>query len=252
MDDRQTIERLRERIRSLERTAPLGLLLSAVVHEVNNPLSVILIGADTLRRKAADSEAVDHHLDVLEAQSAKIIEINRMLQGLSKRNLGSSERVDGAELIQAFAEVEVLLGGETCRPEIELAEGPLPMAVEPQLTLQVLRFLARSARDLGGDGPLQVTVDRQDIPLIELPNIRKSPTREFVVFRIVVGDPDGHPVPITDWVGDFFGSQPSERTLELMASWEVVRKLPGRLRIAAGTAGAELTLMVPVLAGDAG
>lgn len=252
MDDRQTIERLRERIAALEQTASLGLLLSAVVHEVNNPMSVILIGADTLRRKVESSEAVDHHLDVLETQSAKIIEINRMLQGLSKQNLGASRYVDGAELVQTFAEVEVLLGGEACRPTLQLDDVPMPLAVEPQMVLQVLRFLARSARDLGGDGPLRVELDRQHVPLIELPNIRKSPTREFVVFRLVVGDPDGHPVPIMDWIGDFFGSQPSNRTVELMASWEVVRKLPGRLRIAAGTAGAELLLMVPVQAEVAG
>ena len=251
MDERQTIERLRERIESLERTASLGFLLSAVVHEVNNPLSVILIGADTLRRKAEQNEYVDRHLDVLEAQSTKIIDINKLLQGLSKRNLGELQRVDAAELVGAFAEVEVLLGGEAFRPQMDLQDAPLPVKVDLQQTLQVLRLLARSARDLGGDGVLRVRVDRQEISLIELPSIQNSPTREFVVFCLVVGAPTGPPVAVADWIGDFFDSQPTDRTVELMASWEVVRKLPGRLRIVAGAAGAELQLMVPVLGEDA-
>ena len=250
MDDPQNLERLRERIESLERTASLGFLLSAVVHEINNPLSVILIGADTLRRKAADPEAVEHHLAVLEAQSAKIIEINRLLQGLSKTNLDGAVAVDAADLVHAFAAVEGLLGGAAHRPVVDLQEGPLPVEVEPQQMMQVLRYLASAVRELGSVGSLRVKVDRREIPLIELPTIRQSPTREFVVVGLKVGDPGGASVPVTEWIGDFFGESPRSIKVDMMAAWEVIRKLPGRLRICADASGAEILAMIPVRAGD--
>lgn len=248
MDEPQDLERLRERIESLERTASLGFLLSAVVHEINNPLSVILIGADTLRRKAADPGAVEHHLAVLEAQSAKIIEINKLLQALSKRNLGNAVASDAADLVHAFAAEEGLLCGAARRPVLNLWEGPLPIEVEPLQMMQVLRYLASAVRELGGAGSLRVKVDRQDVPLIELPTIRQSPTREFVIVGLKVGNPDGPSIPVTEWIGDFFGETPSTIQVNLMASWEVLRKLPGRLRIRAGSSGAEILAMIPVRA----
>lgn len=250
MDELQNLERLRERIESLERTASLGFLLSAVVHEINNPLSVILIGADTLRRKAEDPEAVEHHLAVLEAQSAKIIEINKLLQGLCKRNLDGAVAADAADLIHAFAAVEGLLGGASHQPVLDLQEGPLPIEVQPQQMMQALRYLASAVRELGGVGSLRVNVDRQEIPLIELPSIRQSPTREFVVVGLRVGDPAGATEPVTEWIGDFFGDPPSPIKVDVMAAWEVMRKLPGRLRIRADASGAEILAMIPVAAGE--
>lgn len=249
MDDEKIIDELRKRIASLEKTASLGFLLPAVVHEINNPLSVILIGVDTLGRQIEASEALDRHLGMLEQQTERILHLNERLQDWSKWNLHVAERVDARDLVSTFADVEEALGGADDRPALELAEEPIEVEVDPQQLMGVLRFLARAARELGGQGgqhDLRLTLTREQVALIDLPLSRRSPTREFAVFRLAVGAPESQAMPITDWLGDFFAHVPETRMAELMASWELVRKLAGKLHLVADDGGAEIQLMVPV------
>jgi len=246
VDDDRTVEEIRQRIDALERTASLGYLLSAIVHEVNNPLSVMLIGADTLRRRAGGSEAVTHHLDVLEQQSDKIMDINRRLQELSRWNMGESRDVDAGQLVRSFAELEVWIEGDARRPSLRLPDEPITISVEPERTMLVLRFLARYARSQGGGDAVEVSLMQENIPLIEMPTRHKAPTRDFAVFRLTVGTPAAQAVPFTEWVGDFFGRDADRQVLELMACWEVVRKMAGRLRLRSDDHGAEAQLMIPL------
>jgi len=246
VEDDRIIEQLRQRIDALERTASLGLLLSAIVHEVNNPLSVILIGADTMRRKGEGSASVNRHVDMLEQQSEKIMDLNGRLQELSRWNLGQTRDVDARDLVGTFADLEAWIEGEARRPILQLPDDPLIVSVEPELATQVLRFLARSVRTAAGGDDIELTLSRQTIPLIELPTRRQSPTRDFAVFRLVVGAPQEPAVAFTEWLGDFFERPPARRALELMACWEVVRKSGGRLRVADDEHGAEAQLMFPV------
>ena len=115
MDRDAIIENLRRRVDSLERSAALGLLVSAVVHEVNNPLSVILIGADTLRHGGIRSENVQRHLDVLNNQADRIIHITRRMQELTRRNLAGGENVDLCQLLTVFADLEEVFADEQAR-----------------------------------------------------------------------------------------------------------------------------------------
>jgi len=246
VDEQTTIERLRERIAALEGAASLGFLLSAIVHEINNPMSVLLIGADTLRRKAGDPEALARHLDVLEQQANKIIHINRQLQELSRRNLGEVGPVDACDLAELFAVAQQAHDGAAGRPEIVVRKAPGPVDVNAEQLSLVLRYLARALAALGAAGPLTLTVDRRDVPLFDFGGARKSPTREYVVFELRSGTPGGESRAFTDWLGDFFGEAPPDHQVEMMACWEVVRKLAGRLELRHDDDGAEIVVMVPV------
>jgi hypothetical protein len=250
LDEHSTIERLRERIAALEEAASLGFLLSAIVHEVNNPMSVLLIGADTMRRKAGDPDALTRHLDVLEQQANKIIHINQQLQELSRRNLGVTVTLDACDVADRFAEAQHALDGPSGRPEIGVRTAPGPIAVNPEQLTLVLRYLDRALGALGATGPTRLTVDRRDVPLFDFGTARKSPTREYVVFELRRGEPYGEFTAFTDWLGDFFDKAPPDHAVEMMACWEVIRKLAGRLELRHDADGAEVAVMVPVPAGE--
>ncbi len=249
MDRDRIIEDLRRRVDSLEHSAALGLLVSAVVHEVNNPLSVILIGADTLRHSGAHTETVQRHLDVLNKQADRIIHITRSVQGLTRRNLSGGEEVDLCALMPTFADVEEILSGAEARPTLVLPDGPLEVRANPQQLLQVLRYLARTVRTRAGGGPLEVRLGSEDVKLIQSgPAADRSPVRSHAVIRLRVGEPSGEPEPFSRLVPDFFGETREPDEVELMASGEVVRKLSGKLLvIGSGEGGIEIQALIPRL-----
>jgi signal transduction histidine kinase len=249
MERDRIIENLRRRVDSLERSAALGLLVSAVVHEVNNPLSVILIGADTLRHTGVHSESVQRHLDVLNKQADRIIHITRSVQGLTRRNLSGGEEVDLCELLPVFAEVEEILSGTEARPTLVMPAGPLEVRAESQQLLLVLRYLARTARTRAGGGPLEVELGSEEVRLIQSgPAAARSPVRSYAVIRLRVGEPSGDAEPFSRLVPDFFGATREPDEVELMASWEVVRKLSGRLMVVGdGDGGIEIQALLPRL-----
>ena len=249
MDRDRIIENLRRRVDSLEHSAALGLGVSAVVHEVNNPLSVLLIGADTLRHTGAHSEAVQRHLDVLNKQADRIIHITRSMQGLTRRNFSGSEAVDLCELLPTFADVEEILSGAGSRPALALPDGPLKVRAHSEQLLQVLRYLARTVRTRAGGGPLEVRLGSEDVKLIQSgPAADRSPVRSYAVIRLRVGEPSGEPEPFSKLVPDFFGETREPDEVELMASWEVVRKLSGKLLVIGnGEGGIEIQALIPRL-----
>ena len=248
MDKDRLIEVLRRQIRSLERTAALGYLVSAVVHEINNPLSVILIGADTLRHSGSHPEPVKRHLDVLNQQSDRIVHISRRMQELSRENLGGLGDVDLREVLQWFVDQETEFAGPEGPPTLTMPDDVLPVRADPVQLHQVLRYVSRAVQSLAGGGPVQLEAGTEEVRLIQVgPAAERSPLRRFAVTRIRVGEVDGEFEPYRKHMPDFFGEPRTEHEVELMASWEVIRKLSGKLQMRVGgeTGGVELQIMIP-------
>ncbi len=250
MDRDAIIENLRRRVDSLERSAALGLLVSAVVHEVNNPLSVILIGADTLRHGGIRSENVQRHLDVLNNQADRIIHITRRMQELTRRNLAGGENVDLCQLLTVFADLEEVFADEQARPTLALPDTSMSVRADPQQLLQVFRYLARVARTRTGGGPMTVELGSEEIKLIQVgPAAARSPVRSFAVAKMRVGTPEGDAQPFPRLMPDFFEANREPDEVELMACWEVIRKLSGKLHLVGGDAkGIEIQVLIPPVA----
>lgn len=248
MSKDRTIEELRAHIASLEQTAALGYLLSAVVHEVNNPLSVMLIGADQLRHAGVHDAAVHRHLDALNQQSDRIITISLRLQELGRRNLVDRRNWDVRALLETFVELDVALEQPTTPVQLTLPDDPLLVEVNGAQMLQVLRYVGRAVRRLGGGEALSVTATQEEIPLIPVGSVSlRSPTRAFVVLGLRVGEPAGDAVPYREIVPDFFSEPRQDEDVELMASWELVRKLAGKMLIRSSSPeGAEIQVMIPL------
>ncbi len=247
MDADRIIERLRERIESLESAATLGLLVSAVVHEVNNPLSVIMIGADTLRHGRRHGVDLERHLDVLNQQSDRIVAISRRMQDLARGSMTTVQVADLGELLRLFADLEEVLGGEADRPLLTLPDEPLTIRANVQLLLQVLRFLARAVRVRSGRNDLEILASAEQVRLIQSgPAADRSPVRDYAVARLRVGAPHGEAEAFLKILPDFFAAARDPQEVELMASWEVIRKLSGKLQILdGGEDGFEIQAMIP-------
>ena len=249
MDDKQTISDLRKRIESLETSAAMGFLISGIVHEVNNPLSVLLIGGDTLRRNELSADpTVQKLLDTLEIQSERIIAMSRLLQEMNRANLAHRAVVDMRDLLAVFERLEAVLEGGESRVQLSLGEDPLLVSVDPQQITQICRYLAMAMRVRCPRGNVVVTAAQEEIPLITFgPAAARSPKRSYIVTCFRIGEPDGAVVPFTKLMADFFGSPREPWEVQLMACWEIVRKLPGKLTIVDGTPDTlEIRLLIPL------
>jgi two-component system NtrC family sensor kinase len=90
----ETLQSLQRQVVRQERLAAVGLLVSGVAHELNNPLQAILGTAELLERQEGMSvEAIDE-IAFIKTQSGRAREIIRNLSRFSSQQSGSSELVD--------------------------------------------------------------------------------------------------------------------------------------------------------------
>lgn len=246
MDRDSVIEKLRQRIEELEHSTALGLLVPALIHEVNNPLAVILIGADTLRHAGEQSPTVLNHLDVLNQQADRIVHTSRRMQELTRRNLSADRVSDLRDPIRLFADLEVILGGDAAHVDLSLPDEPLDVRGDPGHLALILRLLARHVRERSGGEPLELTASTERVKLIQSgPAAERSPVRDYVVVRICAGAPEGEAIPFLKRMPEFFQGTREPAEVELMACWEVIRKSSGRLQLVDGGAGIEIQLLLP-------
>ncbi len=240
---------LRERFPALERSAMLGLLMSAVVHEINNPLSVLLIGADQLRFTSSGGDGQESTVDGMVLQIERIVGIARKLQDMVRMTQGERQVVDLVELIPRFAQLEAWLQPDEASPSVDLTTPALPVEVDVDLLLQALRFVTRSMRVLwDGVGPLRIRGGVEDVALVQLPGLMdRQPRRTYVVLRLQRGEPQGESVPVKEMMADFFTRTRAGHEVELMAAWEVIRKAGGRMAISREpTSGIEVQVLLPL------
>ena len=96
---RETLESLQRQVVRQERLAAVGVLVSGVAHELNNPLQAILGASELLeRRRDLSSEAL---LDIafVKTQSARAREIIRNLARFSSQQAGPPTSVDLCDVI---------------------------------------------------------------------------------------------------------------------------------------------------------
>jgi two-component system NtrC family sensor kinase len=96
---RETVQSLQRQVVRQERLAAVGVLVSGVAHELNNPLQAILGTAELLeRRPELSSEALDE-LGMIKTQSGRAREIIRNLSRFSSQQSGPPSLVDLSDVI---------------------------------------------------------------------------------------------------------------------------------------------------------
>jgi len=114
---REALQSLQRQVVRQERLAAVGLLVSGVAHELNNPLQAILGTAELLEREPALSQEALDEIAFVKTQSGRAREIIRNLSRFSSQQSGPPSLVDLRDVI---AEVVQLRGRDLSNSSIVL------------------------------------------------------------------------------------------------------------------------------------
>ncbi len=103
------LERLKEtqaQLMQADKLAALGTLLSGMAHELNNPLSTILLSVQLAKQQARLPAGLRERLDVAEEECDRALRIVRNLLVLARRKPPERIRVDVDEIVRATLALE--------------------------------------------------------------------------------------------------------------------------------------------------
>jgi two-component system NtrC family sensor kinase len=247
---RERTEELRQKEQELvqsERLGSLGLLAAGVAHELNNPLTSIVMNTNLLMEEAGEGTALLRDLQRIDADAARCRRIIEDLRAFAR--LRQIERVPGqveAVLQQSLA----LAAHELDRRQVEVhceVEPDLPRIFwDPNRMVQVVsNLLVNAAQAVERGGHVTVRVSRDDGWL-----------------RLEVED-DGPGIPAehrTRIFDPFFTTKPEGTGLGLSISYGLVNEHGGRIEVESrtgaeaapdGTTGTTVCVIVPVAGGAA-
>jgi len=125
---RETLESLQRQVVRQERLAAVGVLVSGVAHELNNPLQAILGSAQLLERRPDMSSDALTEIGFIKTQSARTREIIRNLSRFTSQHSGPPSALDLHDVIAAAIQLR----------RANLDEAEISLEVEIRSTRQVL------------------------------------------------------------------------------------------------------------------
>ena len=102
---RETLQSLQRQVVRQERLAAIGVLVSGVAHELNNPLQAILGTLELLERDRGISPSVLEEITFVKTQSGRAREIIRNLSRFSSQQPGPPTLVDLREVIEEVTQL---------------------------------------------------------------------------------------------------------------------------------------------------
>ena len=144
-----------------EKLASMGQMAAGVAHELNNPLSTILLYTHILGKKLADRDDLDHDLKLVAEESERCKKIVGNLLDFARQSRVHVENVDVSEVVRqavdsAAATVEP--NGHTVELVVDVASGLRADLDRDQMT-QVLVNLVKNGVEAmeGRDGAVRVS-----------------------------------------------------------------------------------------------
>jgi signal transduction histidine kinase len=243
---RERTEELRQAEHALaqsEKLASLGQLAAGVAHELNNPLTSIVMNANLLIEEAGSGSPLAAALRRIDGDAGRCRRIIDDLRAFARRR--SLEKVPG-EVAQVVGQAAALAAHELDRRGVDLrydVPADLPKVTwDPDRMVQVVtNLLANAAQAVGSEGGRIVVRARQDDGWLRLE-----------VEDNGVGIPAGQRDRVFD---PFFTTKPDGTGLGLSISYGIVNEHGGRIEMesraaadgaAAGGTGTTMRIVVPV------
>jgi two-component system NtrC family sensor kinase len=152
---REELQSLQRQVIRQERLAAVGLLVSGVAHEINNPLQAILGFAELLQMQHNLPESVNSDLRLIQRESARACGIIRNLALFARQQPGQAAQVRIGDVITSVAElrqrrlesedIELLIDNQSVRPV---------MAVFTELQQVALNFVVNAEQSILKSGRL--------------------------------------------------------------------------------------------------
>jgi C4-dicarboxylate-specific signal transduction histidine kinase len=153
---REMLETLQRHIVRQERLAAVGLLLSAVAHELNNPLQAIMGAAELLERRPDLLPDVQHEVALISTQAQRAAEIIRNLSRFGTPRAALPSIIDFADVISEVVELrrtDLDAAGITCEVRHESAGKVFASFTEiEQVLLNFVINAEQSIRQSAGAG----------------------------------------------------------------------------------------------------
>ena len=168
--EQQVRERSRQLVRS-ERLAGVGFLAAGVAHEINNPLSAVVMASDSLTSRlsellpdcdSSEIETVRTYLKMIQTESYRCRDITQKLLDFSRGETATRCTHDLSGLV---AEVLTMVGHLSKFRDRRIEyDGGDPVIVEiiaPQIKQVVLNLVANALESMSDGGTLQIRILRQ-------------------------------------------------------------------------------------------
>jgi PAS domain S-box-containing protein len=235
---RRELEEAKIQLMQAEKLASVGRLAAGVAHEINNPLSGILLYADMLVRDLADNPQWSADLQEIIDQTLRCKQIVTRLLEFSRQSVGQRMPFDVNTIIKRSAE---LLGGQSLFYDVEFVMDLQPdipeMIGDPGQLQQVFtNLLINSGSAMKGKGRIVITssFDRE---------------LEEVTLQFADTGPGISPEIMNKIFEPFFTTkQPGEGTgLGLAVVYGIIRQHGGNIEVKNSQSGGALfTLLLPL------
>jgi signal transduction histidine kinase/CheY-like chemotaxis protein len=154
-----------ERLRQSQKMEAIGRLAGGIAHDFNNLLTAIIGYADLLRQQVPDDHPLRRHVDGILQVTDRAAATTRQLLSFSRRQVIRARNLDLNDLVDELQRLLRRLIGETIILDVQVADEPLRVRVDPgqlELALVNLAVNARDAMPRGGRLTLATSVYRVD------------------------------------------------------------------------------------------
>ncbi|MCH8828921.1 MAG: HAMP domain-containing histidine kinase [Planctomycetes bacterium] len=168
--NRQVRERCKQLVRS-ERLAGIGFLAAGIAHEINNPLSAIVMASDSLvdrmnddGENAAedDAEVRRMYLEMIQREASRCQLFTHKLLDFARGKEGERSRCNLVSLVSEVLEMVRLLSQYQDREYVFLRTEPCTVDVNgPEIKQVILNLVANSLESMDDGGTLNIRISEQ-------------------------------------------------------------------------------------------
>ena len=150
---RETLQSLQRQVVRQERLAAVGVLVSGVAHELNNPLQAILGAAELIEQRSQLGPEARVEIDLLKTQSSRARDIIRNLSRFSSQQSGPPEAVNLREVIAEVVQLRRRdLEKSSIALDVEMRSNRKVFANFTELEQVTLNFVINAQQSIEGSG----------------------------------------------------------------------------------------------------
>ena len=153
---REMVESLQRQVVRQERLAAVGVLVSGIAHELNNPLQAILGGSELLERRPGLSADALQEIAFIKAQSTRAREIIRSLSRFGRQQTGPPSAIDLRDVVAEVVQLRgTNLNDARITLDVQIESTRKVFANFTELEQVVLNFVINAEQAIQAAGPEQ-------------------------------------------------------------------------------------------------